>query len=198
MSEFRADDAWEEDEEPEPLPVWRRRKCLLVGLGIVVLLAFLFTRGKTQHAQQAQKGEEPFIGVVVPYQPPKPAPAPAPIKAAEAAPEAPSAPPPMPPFRGQLPTANAPPVRPAMLSYVVPHKDDPKPEAATPADPPQAGLAFKAASLPGTKASPAIDDTYQLCRASCPACSIPRSRATCPARSYVIFRGRSTAPRPCC
>ena len=162
MSEFRADDAWEEDEEPEPLPVWRRRKCLLVGLGIVVLLAFLFTRGKTQHAQQAQKGEEPFIGVVVPYQPPKPAPAPAPIKAAEAAPEAPSAPPPMPPFRGQLPTANAPPVRPAMLSYVVPHKDDPKPEAATPADPPQTGLAFKAASLPGTKASPAIDDTYQL------------------------------------
>ena len=59
------------------------------------------------------------------------------------------------------------PVRPAMLSYVVPHNDGPKPEAAAPGpreggDPPQTGLAFKAASLPGVKASPAIDDTYQL------------------------------------
>ena len=55
----------------EPLPIWRRRKWLLVGLGVVVLLAFLFTRGKPQHAQDAQKGDEPYIGVVVPYQPPK-------------------------------------------------------------------------------------------------------------------------------
>ena len=71
MSELHAKDEWEEDEEPEPLPIWRRRKWLLIGLGVVVLLAFLFTRGKPQHAQQAQKGDEPFIGVVVPYQPPK-------------------------------------------------------------------------------------------------------------------------------
>ena len=124
MSEFRADDDWEEDEEPEPVPVWRRRKWLLVGLGVVVLLAFLFTRGKPQHAQEAQKGEEPFIGVVVPYQPAKPAPAP--VKVADAAPEAAPPPPTMPAFRGQLPTANAPPVRPAMLSYAVPHSDPPE------------------------------------------------------------------------
>jgi type IV secretion system protein VirB10 len=161
MSEFQTTDEWEEDEEPEPLPVWRRRKWLLVGLGIAVLLAFLFTRGKPQHAQETQKGEEPFIGVVVPYQPPKAAPAPAPIKAAEAAPEAAPAPPTMPAFRGQLPTANAPPVRPAMLSYAVPHIDPSKPAAAS-ADPPQTHLAFQASSLPGIKASPAIDDTYQL------------------------------------
>ena len=68
MSEFRANDAWEEDEEPEPLPIWRRRKWLLIALGVVVLLAFLFTRGKPQHTPEAQKGDEPFIGVVVPYQ----------------------------------------------------------------------------------------------------------------------------------
>jgi type IV secretory pathway VirB10-like protein len=163
MSEFRADDAWEEDEEPEPLPVWRRRKWLLVGLGIVVLLAFLFTRGKTQHAQQAQKGEEPFIGVVVPYQPPKATPSLAPVKVAAAAP----APPAMPVFRAQAPMGAMPqPVRPAMLSYVVPHTDPPKPAAAPSpregGDPPQTGLAFQASSLPGIKASPAIDDTYQL------------------------------------
>ena len=164
MSEFHASDEWEEDEEPEPLPVWRRRKWLLIGLGVVVLLAFLFIRGKPQHAQEVQKGEEPFIGVVVPYQPPKAAPAP--VKAADAAPEAPPAPPTMAAFRGQLPMANAPPIRPAMLSYAVPHSDGPKPAAAPGpregGDPPQTGLAFQASSLPGVKASPAIDDTYQL------------------------------------
>ena len=164
MSEFHASDEWEEDEEPEPLPIWRRRKWLLIGLGVVLLLAFVFTRGKPQHAQEVQKGEEPFIGVVVPYQPPKAGPPP--VKAADAAPEAPPAPPPMAAFRGQLPTANAPPIRPAMLSYVVPHSDPPKPAAAPGPregkDPPQTGLAFQASSLPGIKASPAIDDTYQL------------------------------------
>jgi type IV secretion system protein VirB10 len=161
MSELHANDEWEEDEEPEPLPIWRRPRWLLIGLGVVVLLTFLFTRGKPQHAQEAQKGEEPFIGVVVPYQPPKAAPAP--IRAADAAPEAPPAPPPMPAFHSQLPNNAMPtPVRPAMLSYAVPHSDGPKPAAAAPADPPQTGLAFQASSLPGVKASPAIDDTYQL------------------------------------
>ena len=160
MSEFHASDEWEEDEEPEPLPIWRRRKWLLIGLGVAVLLAFVFTRGKPQHAQQAQKGEEPFIGVVVPYQPPKPAPAPVPVNAVEAPPAAAPA---VPALRSQLPAGAIPqPIRPAMLSYAVPHSDGPKPAAAPPADPPQTGLAFQASSLPGIKASPAIDDTYQL------------------------------------
>ena len=170
MSELHAKDEWEEDEEPEPPPIWRRRKWLLIGLGVVVLLAFLFTRGKPQHAQQAQKGDEPFIGVVVPYQPakPAPAPAPAPVKAAEAVPAVVPAPPTIPAFRGQLPAGTTPkPLRPAMLSYVVPHSDGPKPAMAARGpregrDPPQTGLAFQASSLPGVKASPAIDDTYQL------------------------------------
>ena len=164
MSEFHARDESEEDEEPAPLPIWRRRKWLLIGLGVVLLLAFIFTRGKPQHAQEAQKGEEPFIGVVVPYQPPKPASAPTPVKAVDPAPAAAPAPPMMPAF----PTGVASkPLRPAMLSYVVPHSDPPKPAAAAPGaregkDPPQTGLAFQASSLPGVKASPAIDDTYQL------------------------------------
>ena len=159
MSEFHASDEWEEDEDPEPLPVWRQRKWLLIGLGAVVLLAFLFTRGKPQHAQEVQKGEEPFIGVVVPYQPPKPASAPTPVKAADPAPAAAPAPPMMPAF----PTGVASkPVRPAMLSYAVPHRDGPQSPIKAPADPPQTHLAFQASSLPGVKASPAIDDTYQL------------------------------------
>jgi len=159
MSEFHANDEWDEDEEPEPLPIWRRRKWLLTGLGIVVLLAFLFTRGKSHYAQDAPKAPESYIGVVVPYQAAKAeAPTSSPPTSTPVAP----APPMMPAFRGQLPGASGSPVRPAMLSYVVPHSDGPKPAAAPPADPPQTGLAFKAASLPGVKASPAIDDTYQL------------------------------------
>jgi type IV secretion system protein VirB10 len=165
VSEFRANDEWAEDEEAEALPFWKRRKWLLIGLGVVLLLAFLFTRGKPQHAQDVPKAEEPFIGVVVPYQPVKAAP---PAKVADAAPEAVPAAPTMPAFRAPLPTGAEPkPIRPAMLSYVVPHGDGPKPAAAAPGpreggDPPQTGLAFQASSLPGVKASPAIDDTYQL------------------------------------
>lgn len=161
MSEFRADDAWEEDEGEEPAspPFWKRRRWLLLGLGVVLLLIFLFTRGKSQHAQDAQKGEETSIGVVVPYQPP------ASVKTADATPAAPviaPAPPAMPDLRPQPPGRAPKPVRPAMLSYAVPHRDEPQPTVAAPPDPPQTGLAFKAASLPGVKASPAIDDTYQL------------------------------------
>ena len=75
-----------------------------------------------------------------------------------------STPPPAPVFRAQLPVVpgvQSKPVRPAMLSYVVPHTDGPKPAPAPP-EPAQTGLAFKTSTLPGVKASPAIDDTYQL------------------------------------
>jgi hypothetical protein len=104
MSEFHANDEWE-DEEPEPLPIWRRRSWLLVALGVVVLLAFLFTRGKPQHAPEAQKGDEPFIGVVVPYQAAKAdAPASSPTTTTPA-PTPISAPPIMTVLRGQPPAA---------------------------------------------------------------------------------------------
>jgi type IV secretion system protein VirB10 len=161
MSEFHADEEW--DEEAEPLPFWKRRKWLLIGLGVVVLLAFLFTRGKPHYVQNAPRVPESYIGVVVPYQAAKAEAVPSSPPTTTTTPTPVSAPPQiMPALRGQLPAASGPHVRPAMLSYVVPHSDGPKPAAAMPADPPQTGLAFKAASLPGVKASPAIDDTYQL------------------------------------
>ena len=58
MSEFHANEEWDEDEEREPLPFWKRRKWLLIGLGVVVLLVFLFTRGKPHYAQDAPKAPE--------------------------------------------------------------------------------------------------------------------------------------------
>ena len=72
---------------------------------------------------------------------------PTPVKAADAAPAAAPAPPTMPAFRAQLPTGAMPqPVRPAMLSYAVPHTDGPKPVAAAPA-----GSAADRPGVPGVE-----------------------------------------------
>jgi type IV secretion system protein VirB10 len=165
MSDLRGGEEWdgEEDEEAAPLPWWKRRGVLLAGAGVAVLLAFLFTRGKPQRAEDTPKPPQSYIGVVVPYQPVKTeAPAAAPPAPAATATVVPApAPPAIPAFRAG-PAANAPPRRPAMLSYAVPRGADPKPGSATSTDPPQTGLKFEASNLPGLKASPAIDDTFEL------------------------------------
>ena len=156
------------DGEVEPRPFWQRRNVQMIGLAAVLALAFLFTRGPVPQKAQADKGADQFIGVVVPYQPARadPAPPPLPGRVADASPSSP--PPPTPPaapdLRAQLPLppgVQGKPVRPAMLSYVVPHTDGPKP-APPPAEPARTGLEFRTATVPGMKASPAIDDTYQL------------------------------------
>ena len=69
MSAHLEDEELEDD--VEPVPFWRRRKVQYTGLAIVLLLAFVFTRGKPQHKEDAQKTAEQYIGVVVPYQPAK-------------------------------------------------------------------------------------------------------------------------------
>ena len=156
------------DDEAEPAPFWRRRNVQLVGLAGMVVLVFLFTRGQAPPKPPAEKATDQFIGVVVPYQPARAEPPPPtpPARAVEAPPASPPVltPPPAPNLRAQLPLppgVQAKPVRPAMLSYVVPHTDGPKP-VPPPAEPAQTGLAFRTSSVPGVKASPAIDDTYQL------------------------------------
>ena len=116
----------------------------------MLLLAFVFTRGKPQHKQDAQKTAEQYIGVVVPYQPAK----------AEAAAARRSRPTDARASSTGLGAADhagfsrvsrrrrdgAKPIRPAMLSYVV-HTDRPKPSTASPpAEPPQTGLTFKAST----------------------------------------------------
>jgi type IV secretion system protein VirB10 len=166
MSEHDEDE--ELEDEAEPIPFWRRRKVQYTGLAVVLVLAFVFTHGKPQHKQDAQKTAEQYIGVVVPYQPAKAEEqAPVPGKTANVAPAPPppssSQPPAAPVFSIPTPPGMAAkPIRPAMLSYVV-HTDPPKPSTTSPpAEPPQTGLTFKASDLAGLKASPAIDDTYML------------------------------------
>jgi type IV secretion system protein VirB10 len=142
-----------------------------------VALLFIFTRGKSPALHDEAMKNDAFIGVVVPYQPakadtapPPPPPAhaevhqaPPPPQAALAPPQAPPAAPPVQSFlpKVPLPGLQSKPSRPVMLSYVVPHTDGPKPVPAA-AEPPETGLAFNTATLPGTKASPAIDTTYML------------------------------------
>jgi type IV secretion system protein VirB10 len=153
----------EPDDDGEPRPFWHRRNVQLIGLAGVLLLVFLFTRGHAPQKPQADKNADQFIGVVVPYQPARADPA-QPTPPGRVADAPPPAPPVAPDLRVPLPLppgVQARPVRPAMLSYAVPHTDGPRP-APAPAEPARSGLEFKTANVPGMKASPAIDDTYQL------------------------------------
>jgi type IV secretion system protein VirB10 len=157
-----------EIDEIEPTPLWRRGRVQLAAVVALVVLGFLFTRGKAPPKPDETKATDNYIGVVVPYQatkaeaaPPAPVKAATPVPVSEpvvaAAPPAPTMPP--------LPRLSGPrapePFRPVMLSFAVPHTDGPKPGTA-PAEAPETGVDFKTARLPGTKASPAIDDTYLL------------------------------------
>lgn len=162
MSEKRpADDDWLEEDEPPPKPWWKTRRALLLGIVVVGALAFIFSRGRDTAQQQAPKTAA-AISVVVPYAPA--------ITEAKAAPETPPAPPqitlpaigpPMPPATvvGQ----SAPVSRPAMVSYAVPATPKPPPpQPGDPEHPAKTGIKFATATLPGSKASPAIDDTFLL------------------------------------
>ncbi len=176
------------DDEVTPKPFWRRRKVQLLAVSSVLAIVWVWQHNSQQPPKpEQQKLNESFIGAVVPYQPTEAAtplhkaeapvapPAPPQAPAAAPAPAAPVAP-------AQRPAADPlarvassgvtahfpalpgpPPVerRRAMSSYAV-HVDAPKPVAAAPATPSETGLAFKAAQIPGAKASPAIDETFML------------------------------------
>jgi type IV secretion system protein VirB10 len=154
------DEDFEEDEELPRKPWWKQAKVLLLVGGLVILLVIILNRG-VQHPPGDQKAQEGQIRQVVNYAPPKadPAPALAPIRAATAAPLAPQPPLTTGTFARKPPSQEV--ARPIMLSYATPdHK------AGGAADPPkdaaETGLKFATADIPGLKASPAIDDTYQL------------------------------------
>lgn len=173
----------EDDEGGGGVPLWRRPRFILVAAIAVVVVIYVFTHGsEPQKHNGAQKSSDTFIGEVAAYQPPArivttahaedipepPEPPPAPTHSAPspqnqappAAEDRPPAAPPWPDPRSLVPhgTSSAPP-RTRMLVYAVP---PPAAPAAPPAPPPETGLDFKTSSIPGLKASAAIDDTYQL------------------------------------
>lgn len=144
--------SWDEDNVGQPTPWYRRRNVLLAGVAGVALCAFLFTRGMGAHPTADDNAKVAPISVVVPYQPPPEPPA-APKSRALVAP--------IPHFQTPVVHQQNSAERPIMLSYVV--KQDPPQQAASrsTADP-QTKLAFAAGTIPGTKASPAYDETYML------------------------------------
>lgn len=161
-------------------PLWRRPRVLMVAGFAAVVLAFVFSRGKepAKHNEETRASDR-FIAEIVGYQPParlilpakaqekqaepiQPPPPPPRIVEVQPAPQPPPAPPlPAPPRimppglgQGQAP----PPAHTRMLVYALP----PPTPAARPEQNPETGLDFKVSTIAGLKASPAIDDTYQL------------------------------------
>ena len=131
-----------------PQPWWRQRRILLIGFGIVALVAFIMTRGPQKKAPD-QGLHQADIGQVVAYK----------AEAAPAAPPAPKAPtsfgaPPEPKPQPQAVTW------PAMVTYAVPKRE--KPDVTKPKDDPQTAVNFKTSTIPGIKSGPALDLTYVL------------------------------------
>ena len=163
MSERQPEDPWSElEEEPRPKPWWKTARIWWLALALTAIIGFIFSQGQRQTDQQTAKPTAP-IAVVQAYTPivqeakaaPEPAPAP---------PPAPLPPPPinlLPPPTPNLTAKPPAPTRPAMLSYAVP-TPPPVAKPAEPAEPAHTSIKFSTATIPGKKASPAIDDTFIL------------------------------------
>jgi type IV secretion system protein VirB10 len=170
----------EDDDVPDPRRWWQRRSVQLLGGVALVGVLFLLTRHAPPARHDEAKDKDGFIGVVSPYRAARaepadePPPPPPPPPAASAPPPTHPPPPPQtaaqPPPRATMQPVPRPPVLlgnatpavppwPVMLSYVVP---PPIPPAKPPADPPETDIAFKTGTIPGLKASPALDETYLL------------------------------------
>lgn len=167
MSENRDPQLYDPDEElleePKPVP-WYRRPRVWVATGVAaVILAFIFSRGEW-HGTPSAPSRQTSISDVAPYSPPAAPPSPPTmpkIQTAAFAPPPPMAIPNLYPKQidGVVPRVS----RPVMLSYEVPHHDQTKSAAA--GDPPEEGktkVAVSPSTIPGLKASPQIDDTYEL------------------------------------
>jgi type IV secretory pathway VirB10-like protein len=166
VSERKPEDPWlEAEEEPRPRPWWKTARVWWLAVAIAALIGFIFSQGQRPADLQTTKPSAP-IAVVQPYTPI--------VQEAKAAPEPPASPPapaPLPPppppinlLPPPTPTLSAKPpapARPAMLSYAVP-TPPPAAKPAEPAEPAHTGIKFATATLPGAKASPAIDDTLIL------------------------------------
>jgi len=167
MSERRPqDDRWYEEEEPQPKPWWKTRRAFIFAIAVIGAIVFIFTRGGTQVSPETQKTAA-SIGVIAPYSPPEPPPKAPPEEKIPDAPKItlPAVGPPInllnPPTPGH--TERAAPSYPAMMSYAVPAAPKPPPPPpGDPANPPETGIKFATATLPGSRASPQIDDTYIL------------------------------------
>lgn len=170
----------EADDDIRRTPLWKRPKVLIIAAAVVIGLVLLFSKNNNQQRRpgEAAKEKDAFIGVVIPYEAarevvtkvatgnPVPAPRPPhvpttppstpPVPVPAAVPKQPA---PLPPSMREVMNTPSKETHSRMLVYAVPPPDK---VPAAPADPAETSLTFKTASIPGTKASPAIDETYML------------------------------------
>ena len=167
-----------DEDERATIVWWRRRNIRFIGVGVAaIVVALLWAR-----SQSTAPGEDParktdgdrVIAETAPYEKPRTQPATTP-PATESTPQNPP-PPPVPDAKKAGPAPTSPfndlagKTKAAggqsavkhnrMYSYDAPSTTTPMPEP--PKAPDRTGLSFKTSQIPGLKASPAIDDTYQL------------------------------------
>jgi type IV secretion system protein VirB10 len=172
----------EQGDEPASRPVWKRPRVVMAAAVVVAIIVYVLSpagknathRGNTGGAKDAFIGQVAAYEPVMPDTPPTPAPttplpprdlpqgaptgtiAPPPLQPHPTGP-----PPPLPPSMRSMMDPGGPgaaPPHPKMLVYALP----PAEKVAAPAEPTETSIGFKPATLPGSKASPAIDETFML------------------------------------
>lgn len=203
----------DDDDAAPPTRLWRRPGVVMIAVAIVAVVGYAVVHSKEEAkhtGSQTKSGSDSFIGEVVAYQPPVP------IKTARAdtmekhadqpsGDDEPIPPPPPPPPAPPTPIPPAPtppplrnlmpqqiqgqqqaPQRNKMMVYALP----PIAQSPAPPTPPaETSVAFKTSDIPGLKASPAIDDTYQLMPGLLPMVLDSAISSDVPGRFYAHLPG---------
>ncbi len=167
---------YDDDEEPPRIPIWKRRGVLMLAAGGALLFAIIAViQSGLRDDQEALKPKPgDYIGVVAPYEKAEAAPMPPPRMPPKPLPDLADKPPTPPnpspakdpPPAGPGPAAEKTPIdRPVMVTYAVPDAKPPPAPAAKQqekAEPQHTGIKFDPTSIPGMKASPALDMSRML------------------------------------
>ncbi len=170
-------------DEPAPRPVWKRPRVVMVAAVVVAVVIYVLSPASKNASHRGNTGgaKDAFIGQVAAYEPvtpdTPPTPTPTPTSAGVPPPHGPppgaitatnpttpvptpAGNPPLPPSMREMmnPSGQQAPPHPKMLVYALP----PPEKVTPPTEPTETTIGFKPATLPGSKASPAIDETFML------------------------------------
>ena len=171
----------DQGDEPAQRPMWKRPRVVVVAAVVVAIIVYVLSPAGKNASHRGNPGgpKDAFIGQVAAYEPVTPdapttptttptgtppphLPQPSGTTPTPTPPPMPAgSPPPLPPsMRAMMEPGGqqAPPPHPKMLVYALPPLEKPAPVA----EPEETRIGFKPATLPGAKASPAIDETYML------------------------------------
>jgi type IV secretion system protein VirB10 len=170
-------------DEPAPRPVWKRPRVVMVAAVVVAVVIYVLSPASKNASHRGNTGgaKDAFIGQVAAYEPvtpdTPPTPTPTPTSVGVPPPHGPppgaitatnpttpvptpAGNPPLAPSMREMmnPSGQQAPPHPKMLVYALP----PPEKVTPPTEPTETTIGFKPATLPGSKASPAIDETFML------------------------------------